>query len=227
MVWKIQIGRHQFAPKRVISKLKKTALHLRDYFSCLKKTLKDKRFSGNPASRIFRKIFEMKKIRQLFGVNLLAITLIAGITSPSISASPNTNENENLFINSQITQLTTNKSVRYPLESVRITQGYHYYHRAIDFAELAGSPVYPIMDGFIESISYQHFGYGNHIIINHGSGFKSLYAHLSKIAVKKGQKVDKITVIGLVGSTGQSTGPHLHLEVRDNDQPFNPLAILK
>ena len=65
------------------------------------------------------------------------------------------------------------------------------------------------------------------MLINHGSGFKSLYAHLGKIVVLPGDEVDKNTVIGTVGSTGWSTGSHLHLEVYENDRTFNPLTILK
>ena len=83
------------------------------------------------------------------------------------------------------------------------------------------------MGGMVKTAAYTRFGYGNYIIINHGSSYKSLYAHLSKIIVEKNQEVDKGTVIGLVGSTGLSTGSHLHLEVWENDHPINPLTILK
>jgi len=227
MIWKIKIGRYQFTLKRVTGRPKKTLFsQLREYFSYLGKIAKDRRFSGNSLSKVFRRIFEAKKIRQAFGINLLAIAITAGSVSPSISAF-STGEAEIMNISPQVIQLTTHNSVRWPVESVRITQGYHRFHQAIDLAEPLGSPVYPITEGKIESISYQRFGYGNHIIIDHGSGFKSLYAHFSKIVVKEGQEVDKNTVIGLIGSTGWSTGPHLHLEVYDNGQPFNPLTILK
>jgi len=227
MIWKIKIGRYQLALRRVGGRPKKTIFsQIREYFSYLKKIAKDKRFSGNPLSKVFRRVFEAKKIRQVFGINLLAIAIATGIASPSISAF-SSGEVEITNISPQVIQLTTQNSIRWPVESVRITQGYHRFHQAIDLAEPLGSPVYPITEGRVESISWQRFGWGNHIIINHGSGFKSLYAHLSKIVVKEGQEVDKNTVIGLIGSTGWSTGPHLHLEVYDNGQPFNPLTILK
>jgi len=227
MICKIKIGRYQFTLKRATGRPKKTIFsQVREYFSYLRKIAKDRRFSGNSLSKVFRRIFEAKKIRQIFGINLLAIAVTAGTTSPSISAF-STNEAEIINISPQVIQLTTQNSVRWPVESVKITQEYRRFHQAIDLAEPLGSPVYPLTEGKIESISRQRFGYGNHIIIDHGSGFKSLYAHLSKIVVKEGQEVDKNTVIGLVGSTGWSTGPHLHLEVYDNGQPFNPLTILK
>jgi len=227
MIWKIKIGRHQLALRRVGGRPKKTIFsQIREYFSYLKKIAKDKRFSGNPLSKVFRRVFEAKRIRQVFGINLLAIAIATGIASPSISAF-SSGEVEITNISPQVIQLTTQNSIRWPVESVRITQGYRRFHQAIDLAEPLGSPVYPITEGRVESISWQRFGWGNHIIIDHGSGFKSLYAHLSKVLVKEGQKVDKNTVIGLIGTTGWSTGPHLHLEVYDNGQPFNPLTILK
>jgi len=227
MIWKIKIGRYQLALEKIAGRPKKTILsQVREYFSYLKKIAKDRRFSGDPLSKVFRRIFEAKKIRQAFGVNLLAIAVAAGVVSPSISAFSSA-EAEITNISPQVIQLTTQNSVRWPVESVKITQGYRRFHQAIDLAEPLGSPVYPITEGRIEKIYWQRFGYGNHIIINHGSGFKSLYAHLSKIIVKENQEVNKNTVIGLVGSTGWSTGPHLHLEVYDNGQPFNPLTILK
>jgi len=227
MIWKIKIGRYQLTLEKIAGRPKKTILsQAGEYFSYLKKIAKDRRFSGNPLSKVFRRIFEAKKIRQAFGVNLLAIAVATGVISPSISAFSSA-ETEITNISPQVIQLTTQNSIRWPVESVKITQGYSRFHQAIDLAEPLGSPVYPLTEGKIEEISRQRFGYGNHIIINHGSGFKSLYAHLSKIVVKEGQEVDKNTVIGLIGSTGWSTGPHLHLEVYDNGQPFNPLIILK
>ena len=79
----------------------------------------------------------------------------------------------------------------------------------------------------IRRTEIQKLKIGNYIMVDHGSGFSSLYAHLSRIKVKTGQEVDKNTVIGLVGSTGLSTGSHLHLEVYDHGEPFNPLTILR
>jgi murein DD-endopeptidase MepM/ murein hydrolase activator NlpD len=230
MILNLYFGRYQMAIKtsRRPGRPRKTTLQkLQEYFNQLLRLAKDRRYSNHPLNRVLRRVFEAKNVRQFFGLNLLAITLFTGVISPSISAFSPGETTEITSINPQIIQLTTQNSVRWPVEEVRITQGYHQFHKAIDLAEPVGSPVYPIMDGVVESISYQRFGYGNHIIIDHGSGFKSLYAHFSKIVVKKDQEVDKNTVIGLIGATGWATGPHLHLEVYDNGQPFNPLTILK
>ncbi len=70
-------------------------------------------------------------------------------------------------------------------------------------------------------------GYGNHVIIDHGNGFTTLYAHLTSIFVTPGMTISKGQEIGTMGSTGNSTGPHLHLEIRYNGVPYNPASYLK
>lgn len=84
----------------------------------------------------------------------------------------------------------------------------------------------PVMAGTVEAIQYSGFAYGNAVLVRHGDNFSSLYAHLSKITVSEDQKVDLHTVIGEVGSTGRSSGDHLHLEIRENGRPINPLSML-
>ncbi len=239
MTLAINIGRQQFAVSlnRKCGRPKKTLFErFQNFASYLIRTAKDKRLSGNPASRVLRRVFENKRIKKALGFNLTALILLTSIASPTASAlripptgSPRkaNSEVEIVALTSEKVELTTEESVRVPLDSFNITQGYHLFHRAIDLKEVTGAPVYPIMGGIVEGIFYARFGYGNHIIINHGSSYKSLYAHLSKITVEKGQKVDQNTVIGLVGSTGLSTGSHLHLEVWENGRPINPLTILK
>lgn len=179
------------------------------------------------ASQALRRVAENRKIRRVFGINLMAASLFLGIISPSISAFSGEPQGEITTVNPIIAQLTTEHSVRVPTESFKVNQGYSFFHPGIDLDTGLGEPVYPVMAGVIEQTVSSRFAYGNHIIINHGSGFKSLYAHLSKIVAKEGQEVDKNTVIGTSGSTGWSTGPHLHFEVYDNDRQFNPLTILK
>ena len=191
------------------------------------KLIKDKRRAGQPLSRIFRQIFENKKTRRIFGLNLTLVALFTGILIPPISAFSGNPQTEITTINPEIIQLTTESSVRVPTDSFIVSQGYSLFHRGIDLDGQTGEPVYPVMDGQVESVIYDRFALGNHIVINHGSGFKSLYAHLSKIVVKENEEVDKGTVIGTIGSTGMAFGDHLHLEVYDNNRPFNPLTILK
>lgn len=178
-------------------------------------------------TRFLQHLFEAKKAKQILGLNLMAITLLTSVVTPSISALPAQDTKETVEITTAEIPLTTERSVGLPVNSYRITQGYRLFHPGVDFGDTLGAPIYPIMDGVVETIAYDRFAYGNHIIINHGSGYKSLYAHLSKIVVKKDEEVDKNTVIGTIGKTGWATGPHLHLEVSEDGKTFNPLTILK
>ena len=88
-----------------------------------------------------------------------------------------------------------------------------------------GTPIYPSMDGVVTATGYNST-YGNYVIIQHHSGYKTLYGHMSKILCKKGNFVYTSTKIGLVGSTGMSTGPHLHFTVYKNGKSVNPLPLL-
>lgn len=96
------------------------------------------------------------------------------------------------------------------------------FHEGMDFTSPIGTPIFATGDGIIEEIEIKQWGYGSNILINHGYGYKTRYAHLSRFKVKKGQKVKRGQIIGLVGNSGKSTGPHLHYEVIKNKKPVNP-----
>ncbi len=100
------------------------------------------------------------------------------------------------------------------------------FHPAIDIPNPLGSPVIASSDGEIVFASWTNSGHGNLVVIRHNSGFETLYAHLSMIGVKVGQKVTQGEIIGLVGSTGDSTGPHLHFEIHENGIALNPLKYI-
>jgi len=95
-------------------------------------------------------------------------------------------------------------------------------HAGMDFTAPTGTKVYATGDGVVEIVKVKRWGYGKHIVINHGFGYKTRYAHLSAFKVKRGQKVTRGQVIGLVGSTGKSTAPHLHYEVEKSGKKVNP-----
>lgn len=97
------------------------------------------------------------------------------------------------------------------------------FHHGLDFAGAIGTPIYATGDGVVESTSYSFGGYGNQVVIDHGFGYKTRYAHLHKINVEPGQKVKRAEVIGQLGNSGRSTGPHLHYEVMVRDKHVNPL----
>jgi murein DD-endopeptidase MepM/ murein hydrolase activator NlpD len=100
----------------------------------------------------------------------------------------------------------------------------HKFHEGMDFCASIGTEVYATGNGIIEMAGHDDGGgYGNEIVIDHGYSYKTVYAHLSRIIVKPGQKVLRGQVIGYVGNTGKSTAPHLHYEVRKNGVPLNPI----
>ncbi len=106
-----------------------------------------------------------------------------------------------------------------------VSQGYWLGHQAIDIAGATGTPIYAADAGYVAATGWMG-GYGNYIIIGHGNGFETLYAHLSEIRVVAGQGVQRGALIGLMGSTGRSTGPHLHFEVRQGGVKRNPVGFL-
>lgn len=95
-------------------------------------------------------------------------------------------------------------------------------HTGVDFALKPGNPVYATGDGVVEKIKFELFGYGNQVVINHGFGYKTRYAHMKTIGVVEGMKVKRGECIGLSGNSGRSTGPHLHYEVLYKDNYVNP-----
>ncbi len=96
-------------------------------------------------------------------------------------------------------------------------------HTGMDFTAEIGTDVYATGDGVVELIEVSSWGYGESIVINHGFGYKTRYAHLSAFKVKKGDRVRRGMIIGLVGSTGKSVGPHLHYEVEKGGKKVNPI----
>lgn len=88
------------------------------------------------------------------------------------------------------------------------------YHKGVDLVGAGNKHIYPVNNGTVVWVKNISSGYGNHLLVNHGNGIWSLYAHLSKVYVKNGQTVNKNTILGVEGSTGNSTGSHLHLEIR-------------
>jgi len=116
--------------------------------------------------------------------------------------------------------------MNWPTVGYRITQYYSWRHYGLDIANKTGTPIYAADAGTIELVGWGK-GYGNQVVINHGGGKKTRYAHLSKIYVGRGQSVGKGESIGAMGSTGWSTGSHLHFEVIINNSKYNPLNYLR
>src|SRR3989344_6527196 len=114
---------------------------------------------------------------------------------------------------------------KYPVDG-RLTQGYRLYHPAFDIATVLGTPIKPLGAGKVEFAGSVTGGKGNIVIVDHGDGLKSLYAHMGNIYVGVGNEVNPETSLGTVGMTGRTTGPHVHLEIYDKDVAVNPGSIL-
>ncbi len=97
------------------------------------------------------------------------------------------------------------------------------FHAGLDFTAPQGTPIYATADGRIATAGYSEGGYGNHVIINHGYGYETLYGHMVRIKARLGQNVKRGEIIGYIGNTGKSTGPHCHYEVHKNSQKLDPV----
>ncbi len=96
-------------------------------------------------------------------------------------------------------------------------------HAGLDFTAPQGTPIYATANGTVTTSGNSGNGYGNHVIINHGYGYETLYGHMVRVKSHRGEKVKRGQVIGYVGSTGKSTGPHCHYEVHKNGKPLDPV----
>ncbi len=115
----------------------------------------------------------------------------------------------------------------WPTPTRRISQYFTWRHFGVDLANSTGTPIYAAESGVIQKAGWNSGGYGYYIIIDHGRGLQTLYSHASRLLVSVGDQVSKGQLIALMGSTGRSTGPHLHFEVRVNGRPVNPLNYIK
>ncbi|HLY70102.1 MAG TPA: peptidoglycan DD-metalloendopeptidase family protein [Puia sp.] len=115
----------------------------------------------------------------------------------------------------------------------RIASGFGYridpvykttkFHAGLDFAAPQGTPIYATANGTVVTAGNTGNGYGNHVVINHGYGYETLYGHMFRVKARVGEKVKRGQIIGYVGSTGKSTGPHCHYEVHRNGDPVDPV----
>ncbi len=100
------------------------------------------------------------------------------------------------------------------------------YHPGIDVAAGLGMPIHPIIDGVVETVGHDIFGLGNYVIISHEKGFTSTYGHMGRIFAKTGTKVSSENILGEVGLTGHTSGPHTHLEITLNGVLIDPQKLL-
>ena len=150
------------------------------------------------------------------------------IDTPSAPApSPSTATRKFAFINiPPPARVTQGSRLQWPAPSRRINQYFKFRHTGIDIDGDVGQAIYAADSGVVESVIYARYGYGYHVVINHGGGKETLYAHASKIFVKPGQSVKRGQTMALDPLTGRTTGAHLHFEIRVNGSFRNPLSYL-
>lgn len=172
-------------------------------------------------------IFDKKVISRLFGVQIagLAATL-------SFVAYPTHAFDYNLAQSTQSEEITTivmttNSEYQFPLEmTLGMSQSYHGLHAGVDLRAPRGTKILAMTEGTIVEVEEMVVGYGHFVRIAHKGTVSTLYAHLDKVFVKPGQKVTKGEILGTVGMTGWTTGPHLHFEVHSGDRSVSPLGYI-
>lgn len=162
----------------------------------------------------------------MLGLQLASTLFVAGVIAPQAQVLSSFIETNKVDQTSLLADNTTRITFAWPLANYQISQFFRVYHPAVDLTAETGEPVMAIGDGVVETTIVSNWGYGNHVVIRHDNGYISLYAHLSAILVKAGDKVTQGTQIGTVGTSGWSTGSHLHLEIRGPEGRVNPLEVL-
>lgn len=198
-------------------------------------------FEANPIPDSAREaeIAQQKEMRLVMGMN--RFELESSVSSTIVRLASRINSQEKSY--SQITEFIKNKEqllaatpAIQPVsnsELKRVASGFGYridpiykttrFHAGLDFTAPQGTPIYATANGVVKIAGNMGNGYGNHVIINHGYGYETVYGHMFKVKSRPGQRVKRGEIIGYVGSTGKSTGPHCHYEVHKNGRPIDPV----
>lgn len=186
----------------------------------------------------FRK--ELKYVALTFLI-ILSLPIIAvviltnsGINIISDKIATSNIETNNIEIKNPVTGevvKTISPSISWPTTGVITLEfgkrsPYQLYHTGLDIANIVGTDIIPLYEGTVTYAGEVSWGFGKHIIIDHGDNVSTIYAHLSRIFVYKGQKINSGQVIGKMGNTGWSTGPHLHFQINIYSIPINPRVFL-
>jgi|WetSurMetagenome_2_1015567.scaffolds.fasta_scaffold27132_5 murein DD-endopeptidase MepM/ murein hydrolase activator NlpD len=175
-------------------------------------------------SKLIRPVFEKKRIKSALGGIISVTSLASGLIflpmDQTVAAS-------NVSISASELSIETQKSFADVLPAYTgISQGFHFGHPGIDITAPLGSKIYPIKAGKVIKVQYLNWDYGHAVWIDNGNNIVSVYGHMGKIFVEEGDVVTTDKVIGEVGITGRTTGPHLHLEIHVDDEPINPQPYL-
>ncbi|MFC1598679.1 peptidoglycan DD-metalloendopeptidase family protein [Patescibacteria group bacterium] len=191
--------------------------------------------SGDTISKIAKKyqsdnekIIDFNKLADESDIQVGQIVIIPEGQPYYAPIKPNTQlaSLKQIFTPSHI-NVPTGTKMSWPSYAHRISQYYSWRHLGLDIDGEFGDPIWAAEDGIVTKVAYLKYGYGYHVIVDHGGGKTSLYAHFQKIYVNQGQAVARGDVLGEMGSTGYSTGSHLHLEIRFGSKRYNPLNYIR
>lgn len=200
--------------------IRKTISYFR---SILPKTRK-----SHPISKLLRPLFEKSKIRTVFGVQITAFSALMGLVTYPTQAFEYTDSRIEYVDATEVTELITEDTFQFPLEHyIGTSQDYHRFHPGVDLRSPRGSEILPVAEGKVVEVEYLRYGYGHYVVIEHDNEVKSLYAHLDRVDVEEGDEVSRKDTIGTVGMTGLTTGPHLHLEMYQDNQYLSPKSVIR
>jgi len=193
-------------------------------FSTIKRFFGFTRSGTSLVGKVALRLFSRRETRYLVRVGLCVSATVL-IASRVLA---NTGGNLILAYNAPLATIdtTTIPAVQKPFDFQYESRGVSWYHAGADLVGPTGTPVKPVMAGTVREVNTSYFGFGKHIIVESNGNYEAIYAHLSEIEVETGQTVSLNTKLGEVGSTGFSTGPHLHLEIHQNGQLVNPADIV-
>ena len=182
--------------------------------------------TSNPFSKLLRPALQHRRLKTILGANLTGAMILVG----SVSASPGDLESfpeaETQVISEETVMVTTQTRFQKPFTTTGISQGFYRFHRGVDLRAPIGTVIKPIAPGEVIEVVYGRFGYGHYVLVAHGNNMASLYAHMGIVRVNAGDKVTRESHLGTVGTTGWSTGSHLHLEIYDQGVALNPKQVV-
>lgn len=181
--------------------------------------------TSNPLSKLLRPVMEHKRIRAIFGANLAGAMILVGSVSTASIEGMN-QEPELVALPENQVVIATEERFQLPVELIGVSQGYGRFHPGVDMRASLKSQVLAVSKGTVKETEKSRWGYGHQVVVEHPGNLTSRYAHLDQIEVKVGDEVGLDTVIGTIGLTGWTSGPHLHLEIYQDGKAINPLSVV-
>ena len=183
------------------------------------------KITSHPLSKLFRPMFEKRNLKAALGGVISVTTLASGMFilpgDQSVMAVANIQPfDQNVVIETKKTLVNVLP------ENTGVSQEFHLGHTGMDITAPLGSKIHSLKDGVVILMSFTKWDYGRSVVIDHGNGLMTRYAHMGKIFVEEGERVTTDTVVGEVGLTGRTTGPHLHIEILKDGRFVNPRAYL-